>query len=189
MKKYVSGVVLGVFLLSGSSALAQESPSSSVKASVEVKKEELRAKKEEKKEARVDKKKERLQQFWNSMKHRLQALLKNQNRLADRIEAKLKKLKENGRDVAAQEAKLATARVAIKAAEDALKAADAAVADAIKNNEPDVALKKIREINKGVLEKVKAAHDALVDVMSGTKPGKLPKPSGSVSPSPSPSTT
>jgi len=159
-----------------------------VKASVEVGKEEVQARKDaqvmsktEKKVEQDKNKKENIQKFWNKMKHRLQILIQGQEKLANRIEKKLDKMKEDGRDVAAPEVKLDNAKVLVKAAGDALVSADIAVADAIKNNEPKVALEKVRTINQGILAKIKAAHSALVDLIRATNETRR-------SPTPTPTT-
>jgi hypothetical protein len=150
-----------------------------IKQKIEVKKEEIKAKKEEKKEEKKDKNKERVQKFWNNHKHRLEILIGNQKKLADRIEKNLDKQVAKGKDVAEARAKLATARTAIADAEAALKDADGKVAGIISSKDAKEALKQVNELSKGIMAKIKVAHQALTDVLKTRKVEKTPTPSAS----------
>ncbi len=81
----------------------------------------------------------------------------------------LKEEFENGRDVVDVRSKLLTAREKIADAERALGDAKAKYNEATKNPDFKAAFKKVREVVAGVKEKVKAAHRALVEVVTSLK--------------------
>jgi chromosome segregation ATPase len=174
---FIAGVASPAFAIEGS---ATPRPTAKpTRTEIKQRVEELKKQAEVKK----DKRSERVQKFWDNMKRRLEILVRNQNKLADRIEKSIDQRAAKGRDVTELKAKLAEARAKIAEAEAALKDADGKVAGIIAGNEPKEALKKVNELNKEVLAKIRAAHQSLVDVL---KIRKGEKPSPSVSPSVSP---
>jgi hypothetical protein len=158
MRKYLIIPVIAAFVLSGTGAFAQEgakpSPTPKVKVSAEVREAQ-----------QAEKRKEQMLKMWNKMEHRLTILIRNQTKLADRIAKRLSELKNDGKDVAALEVKLANARTLIGQSQAAINAGDAKVELAIKNSDQKAALGEIRAINKDILEKIKASHKALVEVI------------------------
>ncbi len=190
MKRFVSGMVVAAVAMSLSGvALAVEgspSPRPSKTPRVEraaEKRDEAKEKAAQKKLEAGEKRKEQLKKFWEKMKRRLEILIRNQSRLAERIGQKLDKMAANGKDVTALRKQLDDAKALIKKANDSLEAADAKIEDILKNNEPKAALEKIRALNKEVVDAIKAAHRALVDVMSGIK-GARPSPTPTATPTP-----
>ena len=112
----------------------------------------------------------RIEQFFGNMVEKFEKAIDRLNSFADRIEERLNKAEKNGKDVAALNVLLTTAREKISGAETALVDAKAKYAEATASNQDfKVAFKKVHEIVKGVVVKVKEAHRALVDVINSTK--------------------
>lgn len=137
------------------------------------------AKKTELEQKRKTKNQERIDKFWAQMKRRLTQLIKNEKNLSERIGKKLDERAAAGVDVTELKRKLAAANVLIADAEKALTDADSQISAIVAGNEPKDALKKVQELNKGVMEKIRKAHQALVDVISSfrkapTKPSPTP---------------
>lgn len=202
IKRYVAASVAVGMALSAVAAFADTTPTpthsprptktpsrTEIRQKIEEKKAEIKEKREEVKAKVADKRKERIQSFWDHMKKRLQRLIDNQTKLADRIAKRLDKASANGKDVVALKTQLDAAKALIKQAQDALNAGDAAVADIIAKNEPKDALKKVQQLNKDILAKIKAAHEALNKVIRATKGlGEKPTPTPTASPTPTPTT-
>lgn len=181
---FVAGVASPAFAIEGT---ATPKPTAKpIKTEIKQRVDELKKKVEEKKTEVKDKRKDRVQKFWDNMKKRLEVLLRNQAKLADRIEKTINDRAAKGKDVTELRAKLAEARAKIAEAEAALKDADGKIAGIVTDNDAKEALKKVNELNKEVMAKIKAAHQALVDVL---RIRKGEKPSPSVSPSASPTAT
>lgn len=156
---------------------ASPTPTPSTKA--EAHKEKEKENKAEREAKKLAEQKDRILKFWNKMSHRLSILIRDQQRLADRIEKRINKMAADGKDVTSFRAQLATARTAITEAQSALDNAKSLVADAIANNDAKTALKKVQDINKDVLAKIKVAHKDLVDLiksMSAATPTPTPTP-------------
>lgn len=139
--------------------------------------EDLKKKVDQKKNEVKDKRKDRVQKFWDNMKQRLQLLITNQGKLADRIEKTINDRAAKGKDVTDLRVKLTEARTKIAEAQTALTDADAKVAGIVADNEPKEALNKVNDLNKEVLAKIKVAHEALNEVLKvrkGEKPTATP---------------
>ncbi len=195
MKTYtkVAGTIAALALIAAPALAHNEasaaSPSVSAKVKAEQRRDEVKQKIQEKKaeikEKVSDKQKQKIANFWDNMTKRLEILIRNQRRLADQISNRLDKLSAEGKDVTAARAKLADAKKMIQAAEDALHAGTASIASIVAQNDPKTALQKVRQLNKDVLEKIKDAHHALVDVMKAVKEANV-KTSPTSSPTPTP---
>lgn len=137
--------------------------------------------------------KARIRAFWERMAKRLEAAIEREKKLADRIESRLNKFQEAGKDVSASRAKLGQARAKINQAEAALNAAKGTVEAVLNADDPKAAFQEVRDtVLKDVIAKIKEAHAALVDVINTLKgvSGKVkPTPSPTVSPTASPTPT
>ncbi len=91
------------------------------------------------------------------------------NSLADRIQARLDVLSQNGKDVTTLNTKLAAARVKISDAVAALQTAKSKYTNIAQNPDPALAFQSVKQIIKDAEQKVKDAHAALVDVTSSVK--------------------
>lgn len=195
MKTYtkVAGTIAALALIAAPALAHNEASAASPSVSAKVKaeqhrdevKQKIQEKKAEIKEKVSDKQKQKIANFWDNMTKRLEILIRNQRRLADQISNRLDKLSAEGKDVTAARAKLADAKKMIQAAEDALHAGTASISNIVAQNDPKTALQKVRQLNKDVLEKIKDAHHALVDVMKAVKEANV-KASPTSSPTPTP---
>jgi chromosome segregation ATPase len=193
MKKFLIGSTMVVLALSAAgNAAARENESRGAEAEInagirvaieenkeltkEAKKIEKDVRKEEKKTDSVTKQKERIIEFWNKTKKRLLMLTNEQTKLGDRVDKKIKQLEQSNRNVTEAKAKMVIARAAIKASQDAIVAGDTTVADIVKNNEPKVALTKVRDLTTSILAKIKLSHKALVDAMTSLRAVPTPSP-------------
>lgn len=111
----------------------------------------------------------RIEQFFNQMVKKFENAIDRLNNLADRIESRLKKTEDAGNDVSKPRDLLKVARDKITAVETALSDAKAKFADMAKSENPKAAFEKVKELVKGVAQKVKEAHKALVDVITSIK--------------------
>lgn len=194
-----SAVLVAVLALTAAPAFAQEGSSPKPTPSKRIEALEKRTEKaQERAEKARTKNQERIKKFWEQMKRRLTVLIRNEKNLADRIQKRLDAQSDNT-NAAELKTKLDDAKKLIVAAETALTAADGQIGGiASASSEPKDALKKVQGLNKGVMEKIKAAHRALVEVVTMMKRGQFkpsptPKPSASptpvVTPTPTPSPT
>ncbi len=141
---------------------------------------EKKQERERKQIERLEKYRKNLEKFWEQTSKRLERLIENENELAERVDKRLDKAAANGKNVTALRAELKDARQLIADAEQALGDAGAKVEEVLKGTDTKVMFAKIRELQKGVLVKIRAAHAALVDVIKGTKGlggGTVPTPS------------
>jgi len=160
------------------------------------KREEFREERASKSQELRDKAKERLSQarkelikkWWSRAERRLRGIIDRQRRLADRIEARIEKLEDAGKDADEQKDALAAARLKIDASATALASASVGVDAVIANNVPADAFRKLHDLHKGVVGKIRESHRALVQVIVSLKALKA-TPSPSVSASPSPTQT
>src|SRR3989344_3415052 len=111
----------------------------------------------------------RIDQFFNQMVKKFENAIDRLNNLADRIESRLNKTEAAGNDVSKQRDMLKVARDKIAAAGSALSDAKAQFGAMTKSENPKEAFQKEKELVKGVAQKVKDAHRALVDVVKPMK--------------------
>jgi len=150
-------------------------------------KEEAKEKQEIKKVTAQEKKQQQIQRFWDKMEFRLGILIKNQEKLADRIEKKIIAMEASGKNTASiteLKSKLAAARVLIASAKTALDDGSKTVKD-LDTTDSKAVLKQVREINKDILEKIKAVHEALIGVIKSINDAKS-SPTPTPTPSPTP---
>mgnify|MGYP001581897653 CR=1 FL=1 len=103
------------------------------------------------------------------MSEKFHAAIERLKNFADKIEDRLDKAEDNGKDVNESRAKLVEARTKIIATETALADAKAKYAEAVKNPDFKASFAKVKEVVSGVVEKVREAHKALVDVVTSMK--------------------
>lgn len=147
---------------------------------------ETREKRKEERQKQLDeRKRERIRNFFEKMGKRLEAAIERLEKMASKIESRIQKFEAEGKDMSASKAKLALARAEIQEAKDAWIAAQGQFESALNAADFKEAFKTVREtIVKGVRDKIKEAHAALVDVINSMR-----GLSGRVKPSPSPSPT
>lgn len=132
-------------------------------------KDEAKKRREELKKKLGEEKAKRIEAFFQKMVEKFENAVDRLDKLADRISSWLDKAEDNGKDVVALREKLAAAKTKITDVEKALDEAKVKYAEAVKEPDFKVAFKKVKEIVKGVSEKVKQAHRALVDVVNSIK--------------------
>jgi len=123
-----------------------------------------------------------IDRFFQNMVKKFTNAIGRFDEFADRIEKRLDEAQGRGKDVATVREQLVRARAKIAEAERALEDAKMKYAEAVKNPDFKAAFGKVREVIKGVAEKVKEAHRALADVVKSTK--GLGGGSGRISPTP-----
>ncbi len=138
-----------------------------------------------------EKRGERIEQFFTKMTEKFDSALERLEKTADKIEGRLTKAAENGRDVVALRAKLTEARAKIEEARTFLEDAKAKYSDAAKNADFKAAFRNVKEVVQSVSGKIKEAHRALVEVitsMKGLGKGQVTPPpaEGSAAPTPAP---
>ena len=112
---------------------------------------------------------QRIEDFFGQMVGRFENAIDRLNGVADKIDARLASSTANSADIASLRDKLTAARGEITEAQTALTDAKTKYADAAKSPDFRVAFGKVRELVKGVAEKVKDAHRALVEVIAAIK--------------------
>jgi len=130
---------------------------------------EMKERKEGLKKKLGEKRAERVEQFFQQMVEKFKNAIERFKNFTDRIAERLNKAEENGKDISELRAKLALANEKILEAEKALEDAKTKYSEAVKEPDFKVAFQRVKEIVRGVTEKVKAAHRALVEVVSSLK--------------------
>lgn len=125
----------------------------------------------------------RVEQLFNNMARKFEAAIDRLNKTADRIDALLKKASASGKDVSKQMDILTAARGKISAVETALQGAKAQFAAMAQSADTKTAFNKVKELIRGVEQKVKEAHAALVDVVKSIKGLKLGEDRATTTPS------
>ncbi|MEK7559953.1 MAG: hypothetical protein AAB522_01475 [Patescibacteria group bacterium] len=151
---------------------------------VKTKREDLRETIKEKREAFKEEAKERIEAlkkklseerakrieaFFGTMVRKFEAAISRLRKLGDRIDSRLDKFEDAGKDVATFKTSLENARTAIEAAEDALDKAKEEFKALSQSENPKEYFKKVKDIVATVAQKVKNAHKALVDVINSIK--------------------
>lgn len=115
----------------------------------------------------------RVEQLFNNMVRKFEGAIDRLNKTADRIDSLLQKASASGKDVAKQTDMLKSARDKITAVEAALNDAKTQFGAMSQNTDPKTAFNKVKELVRGVEQKVKEAHAALVNVVKSIKGLKL----------------
>lgn len=143
------------------------------RANIEARREELKKAAEEKRadiKQRLDERRqENIKRFASQMFDRFDAAIARLNTLADRIESRINKLEELGQDVAEYRALLDEGRAKIELAIEAQAAAETSVDEIVISDDPKSSFEKCRGFTKEVVQALKAAHQALVDVIEAMK--------------------
>lgn len=193
MKKHlVSAVTLALFLMGTAvPVVAQERVKPTDRPETEDRRDDNQERKEQKREELKERlsasRMERLKAWWNRTARRLGKIIEREDRIAEKIQERINKLKNRGRDVVQLQKDLDAAKVKIDAAKKALTDAMAQVDGILANNTPKEALRKLHELQKGVIAKIREAHSALVKVLASTRGLSVtPTPTPTVSPTPTP---
>ena len=97
------------------------------------------------------------------MGRRLEAAIGRLENMAERIASRLQKFEERGANVTEAKTRLEEARSRIAEAKAALEDAKSKLDGVLNSEDPREAFKEVREeLVKGVVENIKAAHQALV---------------------------
>ena len=155
-----------------------------VRAEIKEKREEVRDTIKEKREAFKEESKERvsilkervseeraqkIEAFFGSMVRKFEAAISRLRILADRIDSRLDKLEDKGRDITTLRAALDDARNTIETAEDALDKAKEEFTTFASAENPKEYFEKVKLVVQDVASKVKISHKALVDVINSVK--------------------
>lgn len=115
-----------------------------------------------------------IRKFFANMARRLENMISRLEQLAGRIESRLKKFEERGADVTGAKEKLAAARTKIVEAKEALTEAKGKLEGVLSSQNSKEAFKEVREgLVKGVVNKIKEAHEALVGATRALKGVKI----------------
>jgi len=144
-----------------------------LKAEFDKKKEEFRLKGEERVQALKnklgEKRAQKIEQFFRQMVGKFESAIGRLDGFADRIEERINKAAETGKDVMTARDKLSLARQKIEEAQTFLQNARIRYSEATKDKDFKVAFQNVRTIVSELKDKVKAAHSALVDAITALK--------------------
>ncbi|KKR10347.1 MAG: hypothetical protein UT37_C0003G0046 [Parcubacteria group bacterium GW2011_GWA2_39_18] len=115
------------------------------------------------------KKMDAIRLHFNNMVRKIQAAINRESKLADRIELRLNKLEAAGKDISALRVKLADARMTIKDAQKYLDDAKAQMENVLKSENIKQAFQSVKALIKNAVDKVKLAHQKLVDIINSIK--------------------
>lgn len=110
-----------------------------------------------------------IEMFFKKMILHFEDMVGRLREFSDRIETRLRKAADNGKDVTQDLAKLAAAREKILDAEKALEDAKASYTKAAESPDFRASFAKVKELLSGVKEKIREAHSALVEVVQSIK--------------------
>jgi DNA repair exonuclease SbcCD ATPase subunit len=192
----IAAVMAALLVGSVAPALAQGKPSTvpgQGSSRREEAKERMQEKREEMKERLSNARQERIKSWFKRMQKRLTMLIDRQYRLADKIQVRLDRAAENGKDVTSLRADLAAARTKIDTAKQALTGMAGQIDSILEDNSPREAFAKLHELQKDVFNKIREAHRALVKVIASlrgiggaTTPSVTPSPTSSPTATPTP---
>lgn len=161
-----------------------------VRTEIKDKREEIRDTIKEKREAFKDEAKERInvlkekvseerakkiEAFFGGMVRKFEAAISRLRTLADRIDSRLDKFEDEGKDVSALRTALDNARNSIESAEDALDKAKEEFTTFASTENPKEYFEKVKTVVHNVSQKVREAHKALVDVINSVKGASTPQ--------------
>ncbi len=140
---------------------------------------ERQERREEVRERIVERKGEALRALANVMLKRLTATVERQTKIADRIDARIVKLKTQGIVTTDAEAQIAIARTKIAEAQTAVTAAKAQIEAAVTSANASASSTVIKDAGKAVREEMQkareallASHKALVEALNALKANK-----------------
>src|SRR3989344_4336577 len=131
--------------------------------------EEIKAKQAELRRVRLNREFERVYR-------RFMAAVERLEKLATRIESRLKKFEEQSRDMSTSRTRLAEVRANISAARNDTEAIKTAAVSSGVALDAETALGSLRTTVKMAKESIRVAHAALVQVVNGMKPGRSGTP-------------
>jgi len=108
----------------------------------------------------------KIEAFFGSMIRKFEAAISRLRILADRIDSRLDKFEDEGKDVSSLRTALDNARNTIESAEDALDKAKEEFTTFASTENPKEYFAKVKEVIHNVAVKVRESHKALVDVIN-----------------------
>lgn len=111
----------------------------------------------------------KIEAFFGGMVRKFEAAINRFRHLADRIDSRLDKFEDEGKDVSALRISLDNARNSIESAEDALDKAKEEFTTFVLSENPKENFEKVKAVVQNVASAVKNAHKALVDVINSIK--------------------
>jgi hypothetical protein len=122
--------------------------------------------KKEMKTWRSEKRIASIKNYWGNMAKRLGVIVRNEERIAEKIGKKIEQRATAGKDVSAARVKLEEGKKLIAEAK-AMLASGVAKVDSVITSAKDekAASQQVKQFNKDILEKIRSAHAILVDVL------------------------
>jgi|SRR3989344_777882 len=132
-----------------------------------------------------EKQKNKLSRTWKKVEKRIGNIIKGQENLSVKLDDRLDLMASNSINVTDLRTKLSTAVSLINTSKTALVDASVKASASIQTQSHDDAVVILRSLINGLKDKIKASHQALVDVMVGIKL-KLAIPAPTPTPTPIP---
>lgn len=148
-----------------------------IKEKREVFKDEAKERVEALKKKVSEEKSKRVEAFFGTMVRKFEAAISRLRTLADRIDSRLDKFEEAGKDVSVLRTSLDKAKMVIDEAENSLDKAKEEFNALSQSEKPEEYFKKVKNVVADVAQKIKDAHKALVDVINSTKGVSVKVPS------------
>ena len=117
----------------------------------------------------LENRKNNIRNYFGRMIKRFEEAVKRLKNLADRIESRLNKFTELGKDVSASRISLGEAKRKIADAETAIAEAKSKLDDVLNSDSPKEAFKEVRVLVVKARDAIKDAHQALVKVIKEIK--------------------
>lgn len=144
-----------------------------MKKEIEAKREQFKVSAQERRDALKkklgEKRAENIEKFFMNMSEKFHAAIGRLNTFADKIEDRLDKAEDNGKDVSVARTKLADAQSRIAATERSLADAKTGYKEMVKDSDPKAAFAKVKEAVGSVAANVREAHKLLVEVVTSLK--------------------
>lgn len=146
---------------------------------VETRKERIATKAAEVRARLTERKRETVRNYFGIMYGRFQAAILRLERIADRIEARLDLLEEQGLEVIGEREKLAAAREQIEIAKGLIADLNDEVEEILASETPKDGFEEVKETMLEVRDILKDIHRLLVEIITSIKKGLLlPRPTG-----------
>lgn len=146
-----------------------------VKARNEEAREKIKDERAHIRDLKEERRREQAKKHFDHMVARMVAHIERLEKLADRIDSRIKKFEATGRDMTKAKQLLVTAEAKISAAKSALetfKTEGSAIVATIASTTPKDTLKNLKSLADVVEKAIKEAHRALVDAVNSMIPGK-----------------
>ena len=111
----------------------------------------------------------RIEEYFKNMVKKFEEAIRRHVEYSDKIAEFLNKAETNGKDVTELRAKLSVANTTLTEAERALENAKAKYSEVATSTAVRTRFKEVHTLVEGVAEKIRAAHQAFVEVISSTR--------------------